>query len=87
MEKGLDRFSKLAIFANYGKVEEGCDYIKEELARVAPMLVARLISSILNDLACALVRPVSLKSPSKPCCRRVSVVSALFARKERRGQA
>ncbi len=56
MEKGLDRFSKLDIFVYCGKVEEGCDYIKEESARVAPMLVARLISSILNDLACAPVR-------------------------------
>jgi len=42
MEKGLDRFSKLAIFIYYGKAEEGCDYIKEESARVAPMLVATL---------------------------------------------
>jgi len=45
MEKGLDRFSKLDIFVYCGKVEEGCDYIKEESARVAPMLAIRLFQS------------------------------------------
>ncbi len=49
MEKGLDRFRKLAIFIYYGKVEEGCDYIKEESVRVAPMLVVRLPNSNPKD--------------------------------------